>query len=271
VRAQFTFPDDGRIARQKMVTTRANLEIEIKLRVTDVPALRGRLKQLRARLVTPRTYESNTLYDTPQKDLARRGQLIRIRTEQLHSPSARKIRTLPTKTLLTYKGLPPKSAMTIPQANNERGSKSRYKVREEIEVAVSSGEHLQQILGALGLCPSFRYEKIRTTYAISPGAGSRRRRHSAGVGASATWSPPENSTRNLKMEVDETPIGTFLELEGSPSSIDRIAWLLGYSHSDYITQTYGALYIAHSRLHGYKPTNMLFPTTKKLHQNTLFP
>jgi len=59
-----------------------------------------------------------------------------------------------------------------------------------------------------------------------------------------------------------TPIGTFLELEGTPSSIDRVARLLGYSHSDYITQTYGALYIAHSRLHGYKPTNMLFPPTK---------
>ena len=91
------------------------------------------------------------------------------------------------------------------------------------------------------------------------------------LGASATWSPLEKSIRNLKIELDETPIGAFLELEGSPSSIDRVARLLGYTHSDYITQTYGALYIADSRLHGYKPTNMLFPSTKKLHEHALFP
>lgn len=229
-----------------MVASKAHLETEIKLRVTDVPALRRRLKQIRARVVTPRTYESNALYDTPKKDLARRGQLIRIRTVQLISPSARKIRTLPTKVLLTYKGPPPKSGMTIRQATDEPRSKSRYKVREEIEIVISDGEQMRRILGALGLCPLFRYEKFRTTYTIP-------------------------TIRHLKIEVDETPIGTFVELEGSPPSIDRVAKLLGYGHSDYITQTYGALYIAHSRLHGHKPTNMLFPPTKKLHEHTLFP
>ncbi len=235
-----------RITPRKMGTRKANLEIEIKLRVTDVRALRRRLMQL------------NTLYDTPKKDLARRGQLIRIRTEQPSSTTARKNRMLPPKALLTYKGPPPKSGMTIRQANDERRSKSRYKVREEIEIAVSDGEQMGRILGALGLCPLFRYEKFRTTYAISARAGS-------------IWSPNEKSVRRLKIEVDVTPIGTFLELEGTPSSIDRVARLLGYSHSDYITQTYGALYIAHSRLHGYKPTNMLFPPTKKLHDHALFP
>ena len=53
-------------------------EIEIKLRVQDIAALRSRLKRLRAREITPRTHESNTLYDTPRQDLRRRGQLIRI-------------------------------------------------------------------------------------------------------------------------------------------------------------------------------------------------
>src|SRR5467141_140573 len=235
-----------RITPRKMGTRKANPEIEIKLRVTDVRALRRRLMQLRARVVTPRTYESNTLYDTPKKDLARRGQLIRIRAEQPSSTTARKNRMLPPKALLTYKGPPPKSGMTIRQANDERRSKSRYKVREEIEIAVSNGEQMRRILGALGLCPLFRYEKFRTTYTIP-------------------------TMQHLKIEIDETPIGSFLELEGSPASIDRVARLLGYSHSDYITQTYGALYIAHSLLHGYKPTNMLFPPTKKLHDHALFP
>jgi adenylate cyclase class 2 len=220
-----------------MVASKANLEVEIKLRVTDVTALRRRLKQLRARVVILRTYESNTLYDTPKKDLARRGQLVRIRTEQPSSPTARKTRTLPTKTLLTYKGPPAKSGRTIRHADDDPRSKNRYKVREEIEIAISDGQQMRRILGSFGLCPLFRYEKFRTTYAIP-------------------------TIRHLKIEVDETPIGTFIELEGSPLSIDRVARLLGYSHSEYITQTYGALYIAHSRLHGYKPTNMLFPPTK---------
>jgi adenylate cyclase class 2 len=229
-----------------MVTSKANLEIEIKLRVTDVPALRRRLKQLRARVITLRTYESNTLYDTPKKDLARRGQLIRIRTKQPSSPTARKTRALQTKAILTYKGPAPKSEMPIKHANDRPRSQSRYKVREEIEIAISDGEQTRRILCSFGLSPLFRYEKFRTTYTIPP-------------------------IRHLKIEVDETPIGAFLELEGSPSSIDRVARLLGYTRSDYITQTYGALYIAHSRLHGYQPTNMLFPPTKKLHEHTLFP
>ena len=67
----------------------------------------------------------------------------------------------------------------------------------------------------------------------------------------------------MKIEFDETPIGTFLELEGNRSAIDRAARLLGYARSQYITQTYGTLYIAHSRLYGYKPANMLFQPTKK--------
>ncbi len=253
------------------MTRKANQEIEIKLHVTDVPALRRCLKQLRARLVIPRTYESNTLYDTPRKDLARRGQLIRIRIEQPSSPTNRKTRSLPPRAVLTYKGAgspwsrpekgPPQSAHPRRSAIDRRRNLGRYKVREEVEIAISNGEHMRQILSALGLHPLFRYEKFRTTYAIS-------------------------TIRRLKIELDETPIGTFLELEGSPMAIDRAARLLGYSHSDYITQTYGALYIAHSHLpgtgsarrrhsagfgasatwtqpeSGSKPADMLFPTTK---------
>jgi adenylate cyclase class IV len=97
---------------------------------------------------------------------------------------------------------------------------------------------MHRILSALSLRPSFRYEKFRTTYVLK-------------------------DLRNLKIELDETPIGTFLELEGGPSSINRAAKLLGYIPSQYITQTYGDLYIADSRRHGSKPTDMLFSTTKK--------
>jgi hypothetical protein len=47
----------------------------------------------------------------------------------------------------------------------------------------------------------------------------------------------------LVAELDETPIGTFLELEGSRAAIDRAARGLGFGPADYIVETYVALFI----------------------------
>jgi adenylate cyclase class 2 len=221
-----------------MLGTKSNQEIEIKLRIANVSALRRRLNQLGAREVSPRTHESNTLYDTPKKVLARRGQLIRIRIEKPRPERRGKNRPRPAQAVLTFKG-PPQPSSHVRSAIDTTRNKSRYKVREEIEIAISDAEQMHRILAALGLRPMFRYEKFRTTYAL-------------------------RGLRNLKIEFDETPIGAFLELEGSASAIDRAARLLGYPRSHYITQTYGTLYIADRRRHGSRPTNMLFPATKKL-------
>jgi adenylate cyclase, class 2 len=198
-----------------------NQEVEIKLQVTDVGALLRRLKQLHARMDVPRTYESNTLYDTPKKNLARKGQLIRIRVEKPSPSSNRSKSGRPATFILTYKG----------PARSSKAHK-RFKVREEVEVNVS-GDGIAQILTALGLRPIFRYEKFRTTYTL-PGI------------------------RNLKIEIDETPIGIFLELEGAPSAIDRAARRLGYAREDYITATYSGLYLAYCRRQGQKPGDLLF-------------
>lgn len=213
-------------------------EIEIKLRVSDVSALRHRLKQLRAREILPRTYESNTLYDTPSRSLNRRGQLMRIRIEQ-PSANARHVRTARTSSaILTYKS-PSGSFRGSQTTFRKRNDRARFKIRDEVEIIVSDGERMSGILHALGLRPAFRYEKFRTTYAL-PGI------------------------RGLKVEFDETPVGLFLELEGSAATIDRAARLLGYARSDYMTETYGALYIADCRRHGRKPANMLFQPRRKL-------
>jgi adenylate cyclase class 2 len=220
-----------------IMKSKSNNETEIKLRVTDVSALRRRLQQLKARQISPRTHEFNTLYDTPKKNLSRRGQLIRVRVEQPASAASQKRHAAPTEAKLTYKG-PAQAKSNKPLALDRPKKKGRYKVREECEVTMSDGKQMRRILTALGLRPSFRYEKFRTTFALQ-------------------------GQRNLKLEFDETPIGTFLELEGSPSAINRVARLLGYAYSQYITQTYGALYIADSRRHGSKPSDMLFSTTKK--------
>jgi adenylate cyclase, class 2 len=63
--------------------------------------------------------------------------------------------------------------------------------------------------------------------------------------------------------VDETPIGVFLELEGLPRWVDRIARVLGFSAADYITLSYGRLYIEACAARGIAPTNMVFDRPKK--------
>lgn len=213
-------------------------EIEIKLRVPDVAALRSRLKRLRAREISPRTYESNTLYDTPKKDLRRRGQLIRIRIEQPASSLGKRRPNENAAAVLTYKG-PPLLSRNPLKAGRHAEIRSHFKIKDEAEVSVARADQMARILRALGLHPVFRYEKFRTTYAL-PGI------------------------RELKIELDETPVGIYLELEGPVAGIDRGARLLGYARQDYLKETYGSLYLAACRRRGRKPGDMLFPPTKKL-------
>ena len=212
-------------------------EIEIKLRVQNLDALHFRLKKLRAKEISPRTHESNTLYDTPRQQLRRRGQLIRVRTERPASRQKKQHSVEKFAAILTYKG-PTRSTRA---SHNRPASKIRthFKIKNEAEVRVAEGRELSAILRALGLRPGFRYEKFRTTYAL-PGLSQ------------------------LKLELDETPVGVYLELEGPVTSIDRGARLLGYAREDYLKDSYGSLYLAECKRYGRKPGNMLFPLTKKL-------
>jgi adenylate cyclase class 2 len=58
--------------------------------------------------------------------------------------------------------------------------------------------------------------------------------------------------------LDETPIGNFVEIEGTPRWIDHSARLLGFSAKDYITRSYGYLYLAYCRERRIRPKDMLF-------------
>src|ERR1700731_3930872 len=109
-----------------MPGTKSIQEIEIKLRIANVSALRCRLKQLGAREVLPRTHESNALYDTPKKHLARRGQLIRIRIEKPSPAKRRQHRPQPAQAVLTFKGPPQASSRVRPALDTSR-NKNRYK------------------------------------------------------------------------------------------------------------------------------------------------
>jgi adenylate cyclase class 2 len=120
------------------------VEIELKFSVDDLPALEQNLRALNFHLDTPRTFESNTLYDTPQRTLRESKQLLRIR--QYGS-----IWTL------THKAQPPNS------------DDSKYKRRIETETKVEDGEALAAVFASLGYLPVFRYEKYRAEWSDATG------------------------------------------------------------------------------------------------------
>jgi adenylate cyclase, class 2 len=109
---------------------------------------------------------------------------------------------------------------------------SRYKSREELESEFSDPASMWRILERLGYAPVFRYEKYRTELVGPDPAGA--------------------------VMLDETPIGAFLELEGGPRWIDRTARALGFSRADYISASYGRLYLEHCQVRGVEPANMVF-------------
>lgn len=230
-------------------------EVEVKLRVNDLAALRKRLARLKARPEPAgRVHEMNYLFDTPQGGLAKHGQLLRIRVADPERGAARTGRGAKGSgnpgmdAVLTYKGpsgLPSDVQQTAnqgspnPSAARTRTRPGRYKVREEIEVTVADPGGLKTIFEALGLRGWFRYEKFRTTYQLP---------------ASRRWA------RDLAIELDETPVGVFLELEGSPAAIDQAAALLGYGPADYITKSYLQLYLEECRKQGIPSSDMVFAT-----------
>jgi len=208
-------------------------ETEIKLRVENLRALRSALKKLRAQRVAGPMHEHNTIFDTPEFDLAKQEHLLRIRTETARSSRGRHAEGA-TRMLVTFK-------RPLPPA--ESGVKAeRYKIREEIELEVGVGGAMAKIFEGLGLRPRFRYEKFRTTFRL-PG--------------SLTWA------KRLLIEVDETPIGVFLELEGPARAIDRASAALGFEKSDYILVNYMVLYREYCQSRGEEPLHMIFSRKKR--------
>ena len=66
---------DAAVYSQQMVA----VETEIKFSVDDLAALAERLQSAGFHLDTPRTFESNVLYDTPERSMRARTEILRIR------------------------------------------------------------------------------------------------------------------------------------------------------------------------------------------------
>src|SRR5947209_5882797 len=107
-------------------------EVEIKFRIDDVAALPGRLHACGFQLKTPRTHEMNVLYDLPGQPLRQKGEILRIREYG-------------GNWTITYKS---------------KGTEGRHKSRREIETHMADGKAMTEIIEALGLSASFRYDKF---------------------------------------------------------------------------------------------------------------
>ena len=120
-------------------------EIELKFCVADTEALRSAADGLGFRLVTERTFESNTLYDSADRQLLGRRQILRLRKYGARST-------------VTHKR----------QADGGDGD-LRYKTRIETESLVEDGDALAEVFKQLGYNPVFRYEKFRTEWEMEEG------------------------------------------------------------------------------------------------------
>jgi adenylate cyclase class 2 len=121
------------------------IETEIKFLISDLSAFAARLSEAGFRLKTPREFESNVLYDTPDRELRGRTEILRIRSYA-------------GRWTVTHKRLPDSGV-----------GEDRHKHRVETETAVDDGDALVEIFLSLGMVPSFRYEKWRTEWTDGEG------------------------------------------------------------------------------------------------------
>jgi adenylate cyclase class 2 len=102
---------------------------------------------------------------------------------------------------------------------------------------IADAAALTKVLEGLGMGAWFGYEKFRTTFRLP---------------VMKRWAS------GLLIELDETPIGTFVELEGPPAAIDRAARELGFTARDYLVSSYLSLYREDCQRRGKRPGDMIF-------------
>jgi adenylate cyclase class 2 len=121
------------------------VETEIKFVVLDLPDLSNRLLAAGFSLQTPRAFESNVLYDTPDRRMRARTEILRIRNYA-------------GRWTVTHKRLP-----------DVGPGEDRHKHRIETETEVADGAVLEDVFLSLGLVAAFRYEKWRTEWSDGEG------------------------------------------------------------------------------------------------------
>jgi adenylate cyclase class 2 len=107
---------------------------------------------------------------------------------------------------------------------------SAMKVREELETVVGDGDMLLRILERLGYRVWFRYQKFREEFSLG----------------------------DLIVAIDETPVGTYVEIEGGERGIAQLAEVLGRGPADYVVDSYRSLFVQYCTQRSLTRTDMLF-------------
>jgi adenylate cyclase, class 2 len=107
---------------------------------------------------------------------------------------------------------------------------SSVKMREELETIVADGPVLIRMLEALGFRVWFRYQKYREEFALD----------------------------EVVIAIDETPIGTFVEIEGGERRIADTARAFGRGPDDYLLDSYHGLFERYCQEHRLPSSDMTF-------------
>ena len=121
------------------------IETEIKIRLDDLVDFASRLAKAGFRLETPREFETNVLYDTRDRSMRARTEILRIRHYCGHWK-------------VTHKRIPDSGT-----------GEDKHKHRVETETEVADGNVLAEIFQSLGLVSAFHYEKWRTEWTDGQG------------------------------------------------------------------------------------------------------
>ncbi|HSW38646.1 MAG TPA: class IV adenylate cyclase [Acidobacteriota bacterium] len=105
-----------------------------------------------------------------------------------------------------------------------------FKKREELETAVGDGPTALRMLERIGMAVGFRYQKYRREFMLE----------------------------GVHVAVDETPIGNYVEMEGSEEGIRAVAEKLRVSEAQFIRASYYSLYLDYCRGKNRHPVNMVF-------------
>jgi adenylate cyclase class 2 len=182
-------------------------ETEVKIRLVSWEDGEERLARVGAKLREKRYFERNTLFDFPERSLTERGEALRLRQAR-------------GRAWLTFKG---------PMHGG-----GRIKKRKEYETVLEDGDATREILQALRMSETFRYEKFRAVYAVG----------------------------DLLVCLDEVPMGFFMELEGASAHIVAGLQMLKFSMDEAFSATYPRLWQLHRDEFPDAPEDMIFPEIK---------
>jgi len=128
-----------------------------------------------------------------------------------------------------------RGSITYKEKSSPDAPQTQFKQRIEIETEIEDPHSAIEVFQRLGFRKWFRYQKYRTVYrAILDGA------------------------MTLDVMYDETPLGNFIELEGTEEAILKTIKLLGLTPADYILESYLELQTEECRKLGKAIKDMVF-------------